>query len=300
MTDLADVTDLTNTRKPVVVGVDGTAEGRHALQLGIELAVAYDAPLRLVHVRHENVVVSPMTPLFPELALQQIAERVLHEALGDAQRMGWRGDQPETVLARPPRVAALVDHARDGCLLVLGTRASRPEHLLTGSTTNGVAAACDVPVVCVPAEGTRAAPVHQVGVGVESTVLSLPVLAQAAVLADRLGATVLVMHAFRPSGQYDAAIGARAFAAEWESRTRPFVEDLVEQVRSAHPDVKVEIELRYERPVVALHELSRESDLLVVGRRGHEARLGPTLGSTARTLIRTGRCPVVVVPVAVS
>ncbi|MEP7088503.1 MAG: universal stress protein [Nocardioidaceae bacterium] len=281
---------------PVMVAVDGTTEGRRALEAGIELAVAYDAPLRLVHVRHENVVVAPMMPLFPEPALQEVATRVLHEALADAYRMGWRGETPETILARPPRVAALVEHGQDACLVVLGTRSSSSEHFLTGSTTNGVAAHCAVPVVCVPARSEDAAPHHQVGVGVECTVEALPVLEEAAALAARLGSPVVVMHAFRPAGQYDAAIGGRAFAGEWETRTRPVAEELVDQVRAHHPDVKMRVELVYDRPVVALHELSQVSDLLVVGRHGHQSRLGMRLGSTARTVIRTAGCPVVVIP----
>jgi nucleotide-binding universal stress UspA family protein len=281
---------------PVVVGVDGTTEGRRALEVGIDLAVAHHAPLRLVHVRHENVVVAPMMPLFPERSLQAIAVRVLHEALADACRMGWRGDQPETVLARPPRVEALVDHARDALLVVLGTRSALAAHLLTGSTTTGVAAHCAVPVVCVPAERTEDVTVHQIGVGVECTEDALPILEHAATLAESLGSTVLVLHAFRPAGIYDAAVGGRRSAGDWEVRTRPLLEDLVQQVRIHHPDLKMLHELEYERPVVALHELSRASDLLVLGRHGHRTRRAEKLGSTARTVIRSSACPVVVVP----
>lgn len=281
---------------PVMVGVDGTAEGRRALEVGIELAVAYHAPLRLVHVRHENVVVAPMMPLFLETTLQEVATRVLHEALADAYRMGWRGETPETILARPPRVAALVEHGRDARLVVLGTRGSASEHFLSGSTTNGVAAHCAAPVVCVPGRGEDAVPRHQVGVGVVCTVEALPVLEEAAALAARLGSSVVVMHAFRPVGQYDVVIGGRAFAGEWETRTRPVAEELVDQVRTHHRDVKMRVDLVYDRPVAALHELSQVSDLLVVGRHGHESRLGVQLGGTARTMIRTSGCPVVVIP----
>lgn len=135
---------------PVVVAVDGTADGRRALRYGIDLARTYDAPLRLVHVRHDYVVMTPMMPLFPDPSLDEIALRVLHEAQGDAQRMGWDGQDPETVLARSPRVPAIGDHSGDARCVVVGRRSSVAQHLLTGSTTNGVAAHASVPVVCVP------------------------------------------------------------------------------------------------------------------------------------------------------
>lgn len=73
---------------PVVVAVDGTDDGRRALQYGIHLAIRYDAPLRLVHVRHENVVLSPMMPLLPDPTLDEIATRVLKEAVADTRDMG--------------------------------------------------------------------------------------------------------------------------------------------------------------------------------------------------------------------
>ena len=287
------------TNGPVVVGIDGTPDGRRALQFGIELATTYDVTLRLVHVRHENVVVSPMLPLFPEPTLDEIANQVLHVAIGDVRRMGWRGAEPETVLARPPRVAALVDHARDASFLVLGTRHAQARHLLVGSTTNGVAATAVVPVICVPGGWEPGTQHHQVSVGVECTPASAPAIETAAGVAQVLGARVAVLHAWRPTGQYDAAISRRAVAGRWADETRPLLEELTGQVRAAHPDVKIDVELHYERPIVALHEFSEASDVLVIGRHGHHGRHGwpePRLGTTARTVLRSSACPVLVVP----
>jgi nucleotide-binding universal stress UspA family protein len=56
------------------------------------------------------------------------------------------------------------------------------------------------------------------------------------------------------------------------------------------------VDLRFERPVVALHELSQTCDLVVIGRHGHHGRFSPRLGTTARTVIRTSASPVLVVP----
>lgn len=281
---------------PVVVGVDGTDEGRRALRYGIGLARAFDAPLRLVHVRQENVLLAPMLPMVPDPTLLEVAQDVLDEAVRDAREMGWTGVGPEAVVANAPRVAAIVDAAHDARCIVLGTRSSRTDHLLTGSTSNGVAAHADVPVVCVPGAWDPDVRFHQVTVGFDGSPDSVPVVEAAAGPALALDSPVRVLHAWRPLEQYDAAIGGHSFAQRWEQETRGAVEEMVEPVRAKHPNVKFDLELSYERPVVALHTSSQDSDLLVIGRHGRHVRFGPRLGTTARTVIRTSACPVLVVP----
>lgn len=281
---------------PVVVGVDGTDEGRRALRYGIGLARAFDAPLRLVHVRQENLLLAPMLPMVPDPTLLEVAQDVLDEAVRDAREMGWTGVGPEAVVANAPRVAAIVDAAHDARCIVLGTRSSRTDHLLTGSTSNGVAAHADVPVVCVPGAWDPDVRFHQVTVGFDGSPDSVPVVEAAAGPALALDSPVRVLHAWRPLEQYDAAIGGHSFAQRWEQETRGAVEEMIEPVRAKHLNVKFDVELRYERPVVALHTSSQDSDLLVIGRHGRHVRFGPRLGTTARTVIRTSACPVLVVP----
>jgi hypothetical protein len=54
--------------------------------------------------------------------------------------------------------------------------------------------------------------------------------------------------------------------------------DLVDPVRSRHPGVRIEIELRYDRLTVALHRVARDIDLLVIGRHTDHARFASALG----------------------
>jgi nucleotide-binding universal stress UspA family protein len=281
---------------PIVAAVDGTTDSRRALQVGIDLATRTGASLRLVHVRHDNVVLSPMAPLFPESALDEMAATVLHEALNDVRRMGWHGADPETVLALPPRVPALVEHTHDASFVVLGTRAAPAQHLVTGSTTNGVAAHSTVPVICVPGDWNPQVRHARVAVGADGTKESAVVISKAADMAQDLEASLLVMHAWHSSGPYAAASFGRGFEKRWEEETRPMLDSIVDAVRASHPDVKIDVQVRFTRPVDELHELSKACDLVVVGRHSQHHKLSPTLGTTARTVIRTSRCPVLVVP----
>jgi nucleotide-binding universal stress UspA family protein len=279
---------------PVVVAVDGTSDGRRALRFAVDLAAGCGSPLRLVHVRHDSVLLVPSTPLLPEAVLDEIGSRVLDEAVADAGEMGWCGPAPETALERGPRVSAIVSHSGDARCVVLGRRSSPVQHLV-GSTTNGVAAHSLAPVVCVPASWGPDVRFHRISVGVDCSEQSEALVEEAATWATSLQAHVVVMHAWRPFAHYDAAITGRAFEERWKAETRPFVDTLVGPARSRHPDIHIEVELRYERPVVALHELSQVSDLLVVGRHGRHLGLTPRLGTTARTVMRSSECPALVV-----
>ncbi len=276
--------------------IDGTDEGRRALRYGIGLAQAYDAPLRLVHVRQENVLLAPMLPMFPDPTLLEVAQDVLDEAVRDARQMGWPAGPRSGARERRPGSRPSSTRRTTHGASVLGTRSSRTDHLLTGSTSNGVAAHADVPVVCVPSAWDPDVRFHQVTVGFDGSPDSVPVVGAAAGPAVALDSPVRVLHAWRPLEQYDAAIGGHSFAQTWEQETRGAVEEMVEPVRAKHPNVKIDVELRYERPVVALHTSSQDSDLLVIGRHGRHVRFGPRLGTTARTVIRTSACPVLVVP----
>jgi nucleotide-binding universal stress UspA family protein len=264
---------------PVVVAVDGTEDSRRALQVGIDLATRRAASLRLVHVRHDNIVVNPMAPLFPESALDEIAATVLDECLEDVRKSGWHGPEPETVLARAPRVQAILEQARDASFVVLGVRAAPARHLVTGSTTNGVAAHSTVPVICVPGGWSPHVQHARVAVGTDGTEDSIAVVAKAADMAEQLGADLVVMHAWRPTGQYDAVISERAYEGRWEQQSRPVVDAVVDAVQAGHPDVKINVQLCFTRPVVALHELSHTCDLMVIGRHSASHRLTPMLGT---------------------
>jgi len=124
----------------------------------------------------------------------------------------------------------------------------------------------------------------------------LEVLRAGFAAAEERHARLLVVHAWRPSGPYDAAIGGRVAAEAWQRQTEPAVWELVAGWRGDFPAVEVEVDVRYQRVVVALAETTRHADVLVMGRRGERAPFGLVLGSTARTMLRVAACPVEIVP----
>lgn len=285
-------------RGPVVVAVDGTEEGDRALRFGVEEARRRGCGLRLVHVPHETIPMAPMLPVFSGPVLHDMGARILREAELRVRELTDGGLSTDVVLASGPRVPAILEAAQDACALVVAPRPAGAWKLVVGSTTTGLAARADCPVYCVPAEADDAAPRrNRVVVGVDGSPVSGAVLDAGFAAADLRRAEVVLAHAWRPSGQYDTVIGGRAFVREWVDTVERELAELSAGHREKYPDLKVRLELRYQRPALALVELAHRADLLVVGRRGHGAPLGLLLGSTVRAVIRAEVCPVEVVPV---
>src|SRR5689334_17480864 len=282
-------------KRLVMVGIDGSEDGLRALLYAVPEAARLQAVLRLVHVQQQMVVLAPMMPLVPDPTLHEVAADILKQAEQHARELGYEGPDLEVVLATGPRNAALLENTKDASCAVLGRRTAPLQHLVGGSTTSALAAHARVPVISVPETWHPAPPRGVVAAGVDESEFSAGVLRAAWAAAESRGARLELVHAWRPLLEYDVAIGARVLAQEWTDATRT---SLTTWVRDNAPDGAVEwtVQPRYETTTVALHEVSETADLLVLGRHGHGHRTGLGLGSTVRTMLRAGSCPVMVIP----
>jgi nucleotide-binding universal stress UspA family protein len=281
----------------VVAAVDGTEDGERAVRFGVEESRRRRCSLRLVHVPHETIPMAPMLPMFSAPVLHEVGAQILKDAERRARELAEDGLSVEVLLEHGPRVAALLAAAEDAQAIVVAPRPAGIAKLVVGSTTTGLAARADCPVYCVPPGWEPVAGRPRVVAGIDGSEASGAVLDAAFEAADQRRAELVIVHAWRPSGQYDTVIGGRAFVREWVEAVEREVAELAAGRRERHPDVRARIELRYQRPAVALAELAHGASLLVLGRRGHGAPLGLLLGSTVRALIRSEVCPIEVVPV---
>lgn len=285
-----------NQQGVVVVGVDGSDEADRAIRFGVAEAVRDNRVLRLVHVVHEAVPLTPMLPMFGSDTLRAVGTRILAEAEERAHALAGNVLHVEQVLAHGPRTSAILQHAGDAAVIVLGIRSSTVQRLWTGSTTTGVAARARCPVVAVPEEWLTARVHRRVVAGVDGSPASAEVIHAGFAAAQARKAGLVVLHAWRPAGQYDAAIGGRVGAEAWARQTEPAVWAMVAGWRADFPEVDVQVALRYQNVAVALAEASHQADLLVIGRRSERAPFGLALGSKARTMLRVSGCPVEIVP----
>lgn len=285
-------------RRTVVVAVDGTADGERAIRYGVGLASREHLDLRLVHVPHAYETFSPMLPYLPATTVREIGETVLRDATKHAEEAGLESRRITTVLADGPRTAALLGTLHEARCVVLGTRASAVQHLLSGATSMSVAKHASVPVHCVPRSwSVDRSPTGHVVVGVDGSAADRDVLAEAFTEASHRQAVLEIVHAWRPVPPYDAAVAGRVIRDDWEQGARKALSGVVDEVAAARPGVGWSLRLDYQRVPVALHEAALDADLLVLGRHGHDATLGRRIGSNTRTLLHSATCPVVVVPV---
>lgn len=109
---------------PVLVGVDGTPAGHHAVTAAAELCIVTGSPLHLVHVKLTSGTLRgrPMTPAQREQADTE-ATAVLERESAEAAALGADvagthvryGDRPESVFAK-------LQAELDAGLLVIGAR----------------------------------------------------------------------------------------------------------------------------------------------------------------------------------
>ena len=286
----------TSSNRPVVVGVDGTRASQGALRYAVEEARRLGVPLEAVHVVPDHLDVSPLVVLSAE-DRSALGSRIVRDAeddvadlAPDVDTVGWvhHGSRP----------AQLAKAAARGSALVVG-RDERPlvERLLRGDTATGVAARAAVPVVVVPADWPpQAAPHGVVLVGLKSPAVAPPVLDDAFRLADRLDATLVVLHAWWVPSEYADVIASRVAVEEWRHRATVEAETLLQEWRDRYPDVKVEIRVVHGHPGPMLVDASAGADVVVIGRRAHGVPAAVHLGGTARTVLRAAACPVRVVP----
>jgi nucleotide-binding universal stress UspA family protein len=288
----------TSHKKTVVVGVDGTTDGDRAVWYGSELAAREHLDLRLVHVPQDFQIYAPMMPYLPATTIKDIGESVLREAAKHAEEAGFDASRTTTVLSEGPRREALLRHVEDARYVVLGTRASAVEHLLTGSTSLSVAAHSPVPVHCVPRRWSGTGSLSRVVVGLDGSETDADVLKEAFAEAETLDAGLEIVHAWRPVSPYDASITGQTLHNDWDKAARNKLARSIDAVAASHPAVDWTLRLEFERVSVALHEASRNARLLILGRHSRNPLLGLLLGSNTRTLLHTATCPVVVVPVS--
>ena len=247
--------------------VDGTQDGDRALRYAVKEARRRGTGLRIVHVEGPSVVSPPMVALAPVSTLHEVAAGIVKDAEAQARRLGWTDPDLEVIQTGGPRRDAILDFATDAVCIVLGRRSSAIDHLLTGSTTTAVAAHAAVPVISVPEQWDPSGdPAGWVVVGVEGRQALSSLLTMAMAEARSRKARLEVLHAWRPTGVYDVAVGQHVVASGWRAQTRDLLTERVHDLRrDADDQVEWTVTAEYDRPTVALVNASERADLVVLG-----------------------------------
>ncbi|MGW0748175.1 universal stress protein [Streptomyces sp. NPDC002587] len=281
--------------RTVTVGLDGSGESLAAVAWAADEARRRGLALRLLHVWSLEPDVH--APLIGPGARRHLNEVLPRTTAGEVQRT--HPDLEVLVRQRCGEPAAvLCEAAEESELLVLGSRGLGGfAGFVVGSVALAVVARTRHPVVLV--RGPEPTPGGGVVLGLDLSHPSDEVLEFAFSQANRLGLPLRVVHSPRPSGGYgpDAAEAASAMPpGAAAAATAHTLAQVIGQWRHTFPRVRVTAEIRPGHPARHLLDASRAADLLVIGRRNRDSRLGPHTGGVTRTVLHRSRTPVAVVP----
>jgi nucleotide-binding universal stress UspA family protein len=271
---------------PVLVGVDGSASARAAVDLGAWEAKRRRVPLLLVHGYQDELphATYGLVTRAPVVSAVRDGARSMLEDIENRTHAAHPGLTVRSTLVGGGGASSLVELSRGASLVVVGCRGSGGfAGLLIGSVGAQVAMYSHAPVIVVRPPGGPGTPVADapVVVGVDGSSSSTDVLGFAFDEARHRGVPLVAVHATR-----DQAPGADPAGA---------LADTLAAWAEKFPDVPVIPVVRPTEPAPALIEASRDAGLIVVGNRGHGGFARLLLGSVSHALIGHAACPVAVV-----
>ncbi|MEV4805306.1 universal stress protein [Nonomuraea sp. NPDC049421] len=268
--------------RQIVVGVDGSAAARAAVDWAALDAGRRGLDLRLVHVcerwSHSEGV-------------EYCADAL--EATADRAR-GLAGVKVTADLRPGNVVEELIAESATADSLVLGSRGLGGfKGMLLGSVSNAVAGHATGPVVVIralhPVEHRR------IVVGYDGSEHARAAMEYAIEQARSRRAELHVVTAWQVPAFSPYAVGYSILIEEIVQAEPRRARELVEPWRDANPDLVVTDEQPCDHPVTALARAAKAADLLVVGSRGLGGFASALLGSVSHAVLHHATCPVAVV-----
>lgn len=280
----------------IVVGVDGSAQNRGAIDWATAEAVRRGAGLMLVAAHEEYVRPVTMFSAGTDLAAYDTHSVTMVRRLVDE----LRADRPTLDVvgyARPATALGLLLDAAEGATeVVVGKRGMRAfARLLVGSTSIGVAGRSPVPTVVVP-DGWDPAEhaAEPIVVGVEIDSDDQNALAFAFERAAALGVGLVAVSAWEV---HPALAISPEDRASWDDDVAQGLVTRLDGWRDKYPDVPVETVVMHAHPAMAILELAERTQMIVLGRHTGPRRMGGfSFGSVARAVLHYSTRPVGVVP----
>ncbi|GAA3169924.1 universal stress protein [Nonomuraea salmonea] len=269
--------------RQIVVGVDGSAAARAAVDWAALDAGRRGLNLRLVHVceqwSHSEGVGSCSGAL---------------EAAADRAR-GLAGGVKVTADLRPGNVVEeLIGESATADSLVLGSRGLGGfKGMLLGSVSNAVAGHATGPVVVI--RGPHPVEHRRIVVGYDGSEHARAAMEYAIEQARVRWSELHVVTAWQIPAFSPYAVGYSILIEEIVQAEPRRARELVEPWRDANPDLVVSDEQPCDHPVTALARAAKAADLVVVGSRGLGGFASALLGSVSHAVLHHATCPVAVV-----
>ncbi|MGB3480934.1 MAG: universal stress protein [Mycobacterium sp.] len=279
----------------IVVGVDGSAASRAAVEWA-----ARDAGLRGRRITLVHVLSAAGTGEWADMSVTEAHLAALkkrgHELLEEAQRQvtttagaGVRVEV-DSQLVVDGTVPALVGFSKDAEMMVVGCRGlGALARVLLGSVSRGLLHQAHCPVVVIRDEKPPAGTAPVV-LGVDGSPASVGATAIAFDEASWRGVSLIAVHACSDDNIDILDVG-------WADLETLGAEVLSEQLagwRDRYPDVEVRTVVARTSPARWIVEQSDAAQLVVVGSHGRGGFAGMLLGSVSGSVVQAARVPVIV------
>lgn len=272
----------------VLVGSDGSAAGKAAVDHAARIAMRDHIPLEILHAyQHPYGYYSMLGAVYPVSESEEWRKTASEYLAAEAERVRKEfPDVPEVraMLVQGGAALLLIDHSHSAVITVVGARgAGGFAQLMLGSVSAQVAAHAHGVVEIVHEDDTEreGAPVVVGYDGSDESALALRFAVGEAVAR---GVMLSVVRFYDPAFDHAAERAGEAVTA------------VAALLTSEHPGLKVEARaIPGENAAYGLASLSREAGLTVVGSRGHGGFAGLLLGSVSQGLLHHANGPVAVV-----
>lgn len=287
----------------VVVAVDGSEASNNAVRWAANTANKRGVPLRLAasYTMPQFLYAEGMVPpqeLFDELQAEtmetvEAARTIAHEVAPDI-KIGY-------TIAEGSPIDMLLEMSTDVTMIVMGSRGlGGLSGMVMGSVSAAVVSHAKCPVVVVREDNqvTEANKYGPVVVGVDGSEVSQRATEFAFEEAQARGAKLVAIHTWMDMQVQASLAGLAAAQQEWnviEDEQTQLLHDRIQPLLERFPDVDVDMVITRDRPIRALEDSAKDSQLLVVGSHGRGGFRGMLLGSTSRALLQSAPCPMVVV-----
>ena len=285
---------------PIVVGVDGSAASKAAVDWAARDAALRGLPLKAVHV-----LTPPLVMAFPEVPMppgylkwqEEEAGKILEDAARVAAEAAGGAAKDvvvSTEMLSGPSIPTLVDASEGAGMIVVGCRGHGAlARGLLGSVSNALVHHARCPVAVIHDEDPLMPHPSQapVVVGVDGSPASEKALAIAFEEASLRGVDLLAVHAWSDSTVFEFP------GTDWSTLQAMGEETLSERLagwQERYPDVMVRRSVVADRPARHLIEQAASAQLLVVGSHGRGGFAGMLLGSVSTAVVNAARNPVIV------
>lgn len=287
---------MSSETKPVIVGYDGSAESRVAVEWAVAVAQRRGAPLQVLAATG----VADAGDLGAESDLASVGDRLAeHLAEEGAALAHEEGAKDVTAVgASGGAAAALVDASAGAQLVVVGHRGlGRLRSARLGSVAFQVSTHAKCPVAVVR-HSLRPLPTAEFPsvVGVDGSESSNIALDQAADWAADAGSLLRIVVAWRrPRVHRGGDPAGAAGQHELAQRAADLAAAAAARVHSGHPDLRVEQVVAEGRASDVIVDAAADASLIIVGARGRGDFASLLLGSVSREVIQQADCAVYVV-----